>query len=106
MEEWNGDGETVCDTCGWPEQMPDQAMKILQENADEVCRSMGVDNRGPRRCRARLDKKDLFMARVKVPDAVSQSGRGPEFLRRLNKQCGGVWGMSLNDSSSYVKVEF
>lgn len=106
MEVWNGDGETQCDTCGWPEQMPDQALKVLQENTDEVCRNMGVDNRGPSRCRARLDKKDLLTARVKIPESVSKSGRGPEFIRRLHKSCGGVWKMQLNNSSSYVKVEF
>lgn len=106
MEVWNGDGETVCDTCGWPELTPSEIVGILQENVDEVYRQMGVANTGRSKCRARLDRKKISCIRVPISKGVSEAGKSPEFLCRLQKQCGGVWGMSLNNSSSYVTVKF
>jgi hypothetical protein len=106
MEEWNGDGETVCDTCGWPELTPSEIVGILQENVDEVYRQMGVVNTGRRKCRARLDNKRISCIRVQISKDVSEAGKSPEFLRRLYKRCGEVWSMNLNVAGSYVNVHF
>lgn len=110
MKAWNGDGERACDTCGWPEIGPDEALRMLQEFVDEAYAGMGVANRGHGKCKARLDDGSEYPpqcdAWVRVHDDVIRTDREDEFLERMKKKAAGAWSLGLNGTRRYLKVTF
>jgi hypothetical protein len=105
MEAWNGDGELVCDTCGWPEITPSEARAMFQAFVDDAYSLMGVCNRGRGRCMVRPDRgMPGSRARVRVHPGVA--GREEEFLGIVRRMVSGAWSLELSRTRLFIVVAF